>query len=112
MVDGGSEGFRLHRRGRIVPILIVVIGSVIQIGVIVRIVGIPINRPAKLLKKATMVAMKETAGFMKSGGRTKSEIPPKSKAHPQCPARPVSTEPHTTTRPRATTTPRVPVQPS
>jgi hypothetical protein len=36
--------------------LIVVIGPVIQIGVIVRIVGIPINRPGKLLKKDTMVA--------------------------------------------------------
>src|SRR6202011_3706238 len=51
----GSEGFRLHGHGRIVPILIVVIRSVIQIGVIVRRVGIPINRPGKLLKKDTMV---------------------------------------------------------
>ena len=44
----------MHRRGRIVPIL--VIRPIIQIGVIVRIVGIPINRPGKLLKKDTMVA--------------------------------------------------------
>src|SRR6202011_1180634 len=51
----GSEGFRLHGHGRIVPILIVVIRSVIEIRVIVRIVGIPINRPGKLLKKDTMV---------------------------------------------------------
>jgi rRNA processing protein Gar1 len=35
--------------------LIVVIRSVIQVGVIVRIVGRPINRPGKLLKKDTMV---------------------------------------------------------
>src|ERR1700732_4939376 len=55
MVDGGSERVRWHRRGVIVPILIVVIRSIIQIGVIVRIVGIPINRPGKLLKKDTMV---------------------------------------------------------
>src|SRR5258708_40061490 len=55
MVKGGFEGLRLHRRSCIVPILIVVIRSVIQIGVIVRIVGIPINRPGKLLKKDTMV---------------------------------------------------------
>jgi hypothetical protein len=35
--------------------LIVVIRSVIQIGVIVRIIGRPINRPGKLLKKDPMV---------------------------------------------------------
>src|SRR3984893_12050910 len=55
MVDGGPEGFRLDGHGLIVPILIVVIRSVIQIGVIIRIVGIPINRRGKLLKKDTMV---------------------------------------------------------
>src|SRR3984893_638257 len=55
MVDGGPEGFRLDGHGLIVPMLIVVIRSVLQIGVIVRIVGIPINRPGKLLKKDTMV---------------------------------------------------------
>src|ERR1700732_4847870 len=55
MVDGGSERVRWHRRGVIVPILIVVTRSVIQIRVIVRIVGRPINRPGKLLKKDTMV---------------------------------------------------------
>src|SRR5260221_5617660 len=110
MVDGGSEGFRLHRRGRIVPILIVVIGSVIQIGVIVRIVGIPINRPAKLLKKATMVAMKETAVFMKSEGRTKSEDPPNSRSHRECPACALGTETTTKTAALQTTARRGPVR--
>src|SRR3984957_15531884 len=55
MVEGGSEGLRLHRRGRIVPILVVVIRSVVQVGVIVRIVGRRISRPGNLWKKDTMV---------------------------------------------------------
>ena len=53
----------MDRRGRIVPIL--VIRPIIQIGVIVRIaVGIPVNRPEKLLKKDAMVAMRETPVFL------------------------------------------------
>jgi hypothetical protein len=67
----------------------VVIGSVIQIGVIVRIGGIPINRPAKLLKKDTMVAMKETAVLMKC------EVPANSRSNPECLAGTVGAEPTT-----------------
>ena len=60
--DGGSGGFRLHRRDRIVRVLEIVIRSVIQIGVIVRIaVRVPVKRPDSLLKKDTTIATKETA---------------------------------------------------
>src|ERR1700730_10739425 len=93
MVDGGSEGFRLHGHGRIVPILIVVIRSVIQIGVIVRIVGIPVTRPDKLLKKDTMVAMKETAVLIKCEGRRRREVTANSGSHPECRAGTVGNEP-------------------
>ena len=63
MIGGGFGGFRLHRCGGIVPIL--VIRSIIQIGVTVRIaVGIPVNRPDKRLKKDAMVAIRETPVFI------------------------------------------------
>src|SRR5882762_6070608 len=63
MFSGRFGGLPLDRRGRIVPIL--VIRPIIQIGVIVRIaVGIRVNRPEKLLKKDTMVAIKETPVFL------------------------------------------------
>jgi hypothetical protein len=71
--------------------LIVVIRSVIQIGVIVRIVGIPINGPGKLLRKDTMIAMKETAVLMKC------EVPVNSRSHPERRAGTVGTEPTTKT---------------
>ena len=98
MIGGRFGGFRLHRRGRIAPIL--VFRPTIQIGVIVRIaVGIPVNRPEKLLKKDTMVAMKETSVFLaikempvflavkgmpvliKCEGRTRREVTTNSGSH-------------------------------
>ena len=98
MFSGRFGGFRLHRSGRIVPIL--VIRPIIQIGVIVRIaVGIPINRPEKLLKKDMMVAMRETPFFLaikempfflpmkempvliKCEGRTRREVTANSGSH-------------------------------
>jgi hypothetical protein len=77
--------------------LIVVIGSVIQIGVIVRIIGIPIKRPGKLLRKDPMVSMRETAVLMKCEAGTKCEIPANSRSHPECPAGTMGTEPTTKT---------------
>jgi hypothetical protein len=102
-----------------VPIL--VIRPIIQIGVIVRIaVGIPVNRPEKLLKKDTMVAMRETPVFIsikkmpvfiamketrvfislektavliKCDGRTRPEVTANSGSHLECRAGTVGNEP-------------------
>src|SRR5712664_2441157 len=89
MFSGRFGGLRLHRRGRIVPIL--VIRPIIQIGVIVRIaVGIPVNRPDKLLKKEPMVAIREMPFFLamkempvliKCEGRTRREVTANSGSH-------------------------------
>ena len=100
----------MDRRGRIVPIL--VIRPIIQIGVIVRIaVGIPVNRPEKLLKKDTMVAIKETPVFLaikemplfvamkempvliKCEGRTRREVTANSGSHLERRAGTVRNEP-------------------
>src|ERR1700719_1983975 len=101
MFSGRFGGLRLDRRGRIVPIL--VIRPIIQIGVIVRIaVGIPVNRPEKLLKKDTMVAIKETPVFLamkempvfiKCEGRTRREVTANSGSHLECRAGTVRNEP-------------------
>jgi hypothetical protein len=101
MIGGGFGGFRLHRYGGIVPIL--VIRSIIQIGVTVRIaVGIPVNRPDKLLKKEPMVAirepavfivMKETPVLIKCETTTEREVMANSVSHPECRAGAVRNEP-------------------
>ena len=100
----------MDRRGRIVPIL--VIRPIVQIGVIVRIaVGIPVNRPEKLLKKDTMVAIKETPVslaikemplfvamkempvLIKCEGRTRRDVTANSGSHLECRAGTVRDEP-------------------
>jgi hypothetical protein len=82
----------LHRWGRIVPILVVVVRPVIQIGVIVRIpvrvpVGIPVKRQENLLRKETMVATKKKAIS------TKPEITANSGSRPECHAATMRNEP-------------------
>jgi hypothetical protein len=110
MIGGGFGGFRLHRYGGIVPIL--VIRSIIQIGVTVRIaVGIPVNRPDKRLKKDAIVAIRETPVFIsmketrvfislektavliKCDGRRRREVTANSGSHPECCAGTVGNEP-------------------
>src|ERR1700674_5769187 len=110
MFSGRFGGLRLDRCGRIVPIL--VIRPIIQIGGIVRIaVGIPVNRPEKLLKKDTMVAIKETPAslaikemplfvemkempvLIKCEGRTRRDVPATSGSHLECRAGTVRDEP-------------------
>src|SRR6202035_4261102 len=87
MIASGFGGFRLHRRARIVPILVVVIRHVIQIRVIVRITErIPIKRPDKLSKKGRMVAVKETAILIQR------EVTANSGSHPECGAGTVANE--------------------
>ena len=84
MVGSGSGGFWLTRRGRIDRVLVVVIRFVIQIGIIVRIVvGNPVNRPGKLLKKEAAASREETAVLITREVRTKTDVIANAGSHPK-----------------------------
>ena len=84
MVASGSVGFWLARIGRSDRILVVVLRSVIQIRIIVRIVvGSPVKRPGKLLNKKATASGKETAVLVAREVRTKTEVIANAGPHPK-----------------------------
>jgi hypothetical protein len=64
--------------------LVVVLRSVIQIRIIVRIVvGNPVNRPGKLLKKEASASREETAMLITREVRAKTDVTANAGSHPK-----------------------------